>query len=174
MEFLTSESLCSKLRMPASSRLQKVHNVDLALEALKQSSAGPAKDITSRNIVDGHMEKTLGLMWHIIFGFQLDKILNEERLAKEIQHLEKSLMYRVQIGEAEAKAGFAFTLEAKQRDLKDNVFGSEGDDWSSSQKIKLLLQWARLVCAHYGIEVGTKPIKMLAMINCDLFLRLKI
>lgn len=27
--------------------------------------------ITARDIVDGHREKTLNLLWHIIFGFQV-------------------------------------------------------------------------------------------------------
>ena len=37
---LSNNSLTSKLRMPAVSRLQKVHNVDMALLALKSSRAG--------------------------------------------------------------------------------------------------------------------------------------
>ncbi len=41
MEILSSNSnLTAKLRMPAVSRLQKVHNVDLGLAALKSSRAG--------------------------------------------------------------------------------------------------------------------------------------
>ena len=27
------------------------------------------------------------------------------------------------------------------------------NDWAKSLKFKLLLEWARLVCAHYGLEV---------------------
>jgi hypothetical protein len=41
MEILTqNETLTSKLRMPAVSRLQKVHNIDLALTALKSARCG--------------------------------------------------------------------------------------------------------------------------------------
>ncbi len=100
MELLTSSSSCehhlsSRLRMPAHSRLQKVHNVDLALTALRRaSSAPPPAEITPRCIVDGHREKTLSLLWHVILGFQLDRILDEERLRQELEHLEKSLRYR--------------------------------------------------------------------------------
>lgn len=45
MEVLTNNNsnLTSKLRIPAVSRLQKVHNVDLALGALKSSRAGKTR-----------------------------------------------------------------------------------------------------------------------------------
>ncbi len=90
-----SSRVCSKLRMPAQSRLQKVHNVELALAVLRRtSSAPPPEDINSRAVVDGHREKTLALLWHIILGFQLDRILDEEKLRQELEHLEKSLRYR--------------------------------------------------------------------------------
>ncbi len=168
MELLTSSSdsgearLCSRLRMPTQSRLQKVHNVDLALSVLRSSSsAPPPADITSRAIVDGHREKTLALLWHVILGFQLDRILDEEKLRQELEHLEKSLRYRVQIRDAEAVRGFAFVAECRQRELKggeEEFLSSLGEkedehEWVKGEKIRMLLKWSRLVCAHYGIEV---------------------
>jgi hypothetical protein len=36
---------------------------------------GLPDSISSRDIVDGHMEKTLNLLWHIIFGFQVSQML---------------------------------------------------------------------------------------------------
>ena len=91
MELLTNTSLSPRLRIPAGSRLQKIHNVDLALSALRATKSGFPESICSKNIVEGHLEKTLGLMWHIIFGFQLDRILDVERLQREVKHLRKSL-----------------------------------------------------------------------------------
>lgn len=146
------------MRMPAQSRLQKVHNVELALKALRNSGNGLPKDIDARSIVDGHMEKTLSLMWHIIYGFQLDRILDEGRLQTEIKHLFKSLEYRRQIGDQEASKGMNYILECKRRSLAEN-FGkttevtSTENDWMTAPKMKLLLEWARLVCAHYALEV---------------------
>jgi len=117
--------------------------------------------------------------------FQLDAILDPEKLSKEIHFLEKSLEYRVRTGDTEAKwvkrtdligrsfsyyhfkltflfvwfftfnnyrNGLNFSMECKRRALKENqTFDTK--DWSLSCKMKLLLQWARLVCAHYGLEV---------------------
>jgi abnormal spindle-like microcephaly-associated protein len=110
---------------------------------------------TFRDIVNAHMEKTLALLWHLIFGFQLGQILNEERLTKEVAYLGKSLKFKALIGEAEAKTGLHFVVECKQRDLKDeaNEYTKDPNDWAKSVKFQLLLQWARLVCAHYGLEV---------------------
>jgi abnormal spindle-like microcephaly-associated protein len=160
MEFLLSSSgvrLSDRLRMPVVSRLQKVHNVDVALSALKSSHAGLPASLSARDIVDGHLEKTLGLMWHIIFAFQLDLILDEERLQREVDHLRKSLRYRAQIRDREALAGEQFVRECMQRELADEAAADAvkdpEDDWAKSSKMKLLLWWTRLVCAHYGIEV---------------------
>ena len=171
MESLTtgsgsSERLSDKLRMPAGSRLQKLHNVDTALSALRSSEAGLPASITAKDIVDGHLEKTLALMWHVIFGFQLDRILDEDRLKCETDHLRKSLRYRAQIKDREALAGSHFILECQQRELAEESSAVEAaaaaatkrvfdgkDDWADSRKMRLLLKWARLVCAHYGVEV---------------------
>ncbi|TRY62673.1 hypothetical protein TCAL_08689 [Tigriopus californicus] len=125
---------------------------------LRNTGNGIPKDIDARSVVDGHMEKTLSLMWHIIYGFQLDRILNEGRLQTEVKHLFKSLEYRRQIGDQEAAKGLDFILDCKRRSLAEE-FGKTPaiapleNDWMNSSKIKLLLEWARLVCAHYGLEV---------------------
>ena len=167
MEFLMpgSERLSDKLRMPAGSRLQKMHNVDTALGALRASGAGLPKSITAKDVVDGHLEKTLALMWHVIFGFQLDRILDEERLQSEVDHLRKSLRYRVQMKDPEALSGSHFVLECNQRELVEETNATAGqavdaeNDWAKSRKMRLLLKWARLVCAHYGVEVSEKDSK---------------
>ena len=66
------------LRMPAGSRLQKKHNVQLALTALERcglslhglQERGMRGDITSDDIVSGHREKTLALLWRIIANWR--------------------------------------------------------------------------------------------------------
>ncbi|KAK3908959.1 Protein abnormal spindle [Frankliniella fusca] len=71
MELILSDhSLHHRLRVPPISRLQKVHNVDLALGALTAAGYELSGGITSKDIVDGHREKTLSLLWQIIYKFQ--------------------------------------------------------------------------------------------------------
>jgi len=158
MEILTSQNITSKLRIPVVSRLQNIHNVDLALKALAKSEAGmpPHHTITSKDIVNGHMEKTLGLLWHLIFGFQLGQILHEDRLSKEIQFLEKCLHFKaLSVNDESALAGFNFVNECKRRELKEEgtQLFNDKNDWAKTEKFKLLLKWARLVCSIHGIEV---------------------
>ncbi|XP_034231322.1 protein abnormal spindle [Thrips palmi] len=71
MELITkTNNLHGKLRVPAISRLQKLHNVELALNALKEAGYALCGGIQAKDIADGHREKTLSLLWQIIYKFQ--------------------------------------------------------------------------------------------------------
>ncbi|XP_074524073.1 abnormal spindle-like microcephaly-associated protein [Halichoeres trimaculatus] len=147
MELLIQDwSLSVKLRLPAISRLQKVHNVDLALQVLKgrgvdlKDEHGAAID--ARDIVDGHREKTLSLLWKIIFAFQVEVILNEDQLREEIGFLRRSLRTQRRLASLKADRGFhpspAESLAAYKH---------------SSAKITLLMEWVRAVCDFYNLRV---------------------
>lgn len=73
---LVKENLVNELRVPAVSRLQKIHNVKIAFDALKAAGFEILHDITPKDIVEGHREKTMSFLWQIIYKFQ------EPRLAK--------------------------------------------------------------------------------------------
>jgi abnormal spindle-like microcephaly-associated protein len=62
MEVILLRDLTKKLRTPAISRLQKIHNVDVALIALREADYQILGDITAKDIADGHREKTLSLL----------------------------------------------------------------------------------------------------------------
>lgn len=104
---LLEENLAIKrnLRVPAISRLQKIHNIDVVFTILKDIGIDMEKDgtfsflclvdfhsnfaiyenvfdptlyafisakkVTSRDVVDGHREKTLHLLWTIILKYQV-------------------------------------------------------------------------------------------------------
>ncbi|KAM7409265.1 hypothetical protein PAMA_000966 [Pampus argenteus] len=147
MELLIQEwSLSTKLRLPAISRLQKVHNVDIALKVLK-SKGVDLKDergfiIDSRDIVDGHREKTLCLLWKIIFTFQVEVILDEDQLREEICFLKRTL---------HTKRRLAF-LRA-DRVPGPSPVGARVPYEHSSAKITLLMSWVRAVCDFYNLKV---------------------
>ena len=153
MEILTKEQgLINNLRIPKTA-MQKKHNVGIALEALAKSAAGPPPEkASSKDIVDGHMQKTLDLLWHVIFGFQIGQLLSVEKLSKEIEFLEKTLNHEVRTGNKKATAGWNFYLETKRRELQGHR-DQKDDTLMRNEKIVLLLRWARLVCAHYGLEI---------------------
>lgn len=92
---LLRDDLSSQLRVPAISRTQRIHNVGVALKALEQANfnlTGIDFDpflsikfeigidrgiflgkITPADIADGHREKTLSLLWQIIYQFRAPK-----------------------------------------------------------------------------------------------------
>ncbi|KAH8346672.1 hypothetical protein KR084_007858, partial [Drosophila pseudotakahashii] len=70
---LLRDDLTRQLRVPAISRLQRIFNVKLALGALGEANFQLGGDITASDIVDGHREKTLSLLWQIIYKFRSPK-----------------------------------------------------------------------------------------------------
>ncbi|KAM6962532.1 abnormal spindle-like microcephaly-associated protein [Aplochiton taeniatus] len=144
--FIQDWSLSRKLRIPAISRLQKVHNVDIALQVLKTKDVDLKDDhgavIESRDIVDGHREKTLALLWKIIFAFQVEVILDEEQLKEEISFLKRTWRTKQRLASLRADKG-GLCKPAKP--------------WApfqhSSPKITLLMDWVNAVSDFYNLKV---------------------
>uniref|UniRef100_A0A3Q3F812 Abnormal spindle-like microcephaly-associated protein homolog n=1 Tax=Kryptolebias marmoratus TaxID=37003 RepID=A0A3Q3F812_KRYMA len=139
MELLVQDwSLSAKLRLPAISRLQKVHNVDIALHVLKDKGI-ELKDehgtiIDSRDIVDGHREKTLSLLWKILFAFHV--ILNEDQLREEIFFLKRTLKTKRRLASLRA-----------DRDVPVSPAETRRPYEHTSTKIPLLMDW---VCSCFS------------------------
>ncbi|XP_045431978.1 abnormal spindle-like microcephaly-associated protein isoform X2 [Pipistrellus kuhlii] len=143
VELLTRNwGLSRQLRMPAISRLQKVHNVDLALQALRargvslQDEQGSA--ILAKDIVDRHREKTLALLWRMALAFQVDIALNADELKEEIDYLRSAWRARKSSPAPSRRADTALR---------------EQTDQERPESVRLLLEWARAVCAFYGAQV---------------------
>ncbi|XP_071388056.1 abnormal spindle-like microcephaly-associated protein [Centroberyx affinis] len=143
--FIQDWSLSRKLRLPAISRLQKVHNVDIALHVLKTKGVDLKDEhgsvIDSRDIVDGHREKTLSLLWKIIFAFQVEVILDEEQLREEIGFLKRTLRTKRRLASLRADQGL------QQGPAKARVPYQH-----SSAKITLLMDWVNAVCDFYNLR----------------------
>ncbi|THD19867.1 Abnormal spindle protein [Fasciola hepatica] len=80
-------NLMSLVRFPAISRLQKIHNVGLALKAFEESGRVCMPDgsrIDPRDIVDGHHEKCLTLLWCLLLRYQVLALVDEALLDGEI------------------------------------------------------------------------------------------
>ncbi|XP_050438518.1 protein abnormal spindle isoform X3 [Adelges cooleyi] len=67
--------LSQKLRLPAISKLQKIHNVNLAMERISDHITIEG-NINTRDIVNGHREKMLSLFWQIIYKYLTPKYNN--------------------------------------------------------------------------------------------------
>ncbi|NWR28219.1 ASPM protein, partial [Tachuris rubrigastra] len=146
VELLTKNwNLSKQLRVPAISRLQKMHNVDIVLNVLKERGIHlkdeSGASIDSRDIVDRHRERTLALLWQIVFAFQVDVFLNVEQLKEEIEFLNNSHKRKAQLS---ALKTFPNCVE------EDNVNSSPQ---SYSENVKLLMAWVNAVCGFYNIKV---------------------
>ncbi|KAL6073202.1 hypothetical protein STEG23_031590 [Scotinomys teguina] len=145
MELLTQNwDLSKKLRIPAISRVQKMHNVDIVLQVLKsrgvQLTDEHGNTIVSKDIVDRHREKTLGLLWKIAFAFQVDISLNLDQLKEEIDFLKHTHNIK--------RACHSQADTNKQKDKrKSGSFEHYGDS------VKLLMDWVNAVCAFYNKQV---------------------
>uniref|UniRef100_A0A8C7YAM8 Calponin-homology (CH) domain-containing protein n=1 Tax=Oryzias sinensis TaxID=183150 RepID=A0A8C7YAM8_9TELE len=145
MELLTLDwRLSAKLRLPAISRLQKIHNVDLALQVLKAKGIDLKDEhgsiIDSRDIVDGHREKTLSLLWKIIFAFHVCIFFNQ--LRQEIGFLRRTLRTKRRLARVRADQGI------QPSPMKTRVSYEH-----TSTKITLLMEWVRAVCNFYNLKV---------------------
>ncbi|CAL8089046.1 unnamed protein product [Calicophoron daubneyi] len=128
-------TLMSLVRFPAISRLQKIHNVDLALRTFDQCGNLTMADgtkIDPRDIVDGHREKSLTLLWCLLLRYQVAALVDIGCLNEEIRRL---------------RLKFADTREDS---LFSNVpFEDEEED---AIHAKLLL-WAASVVRLYDLKV---------------------
>ena len=69
------------------SRLQKLHNVSLILNALyKGADVRP----NPKQIVDGQRDVTLALLWRLLYEFELRMLIQPDRVLEEVQSIRRS------------------------------------------------------------------------------------
>ncbi|KDO23397.1 hypothetical protein SPRG_11489 [Saprolegnia parasitica CBS 223.65] len=139
--------LSPQLRLPAVSRLQKVHNVKVALSFLEEHCQLQLNAVESscavtnyqpttigpKDIVDGHREKTLALLWKLISHFKISHVVDVALVATEIDRVKRRW------------SGLAAQVYATIHD---------GDVNDNNRSIpQLLLEWCRVVCANYHLAI---------------------
>ncbi|NXI16519.1 ASPM protein, partial [Irena cyanogastra] len=148
VELLTKNwSLSKQLRVPAISRLQKMHNVDIVLNVLKERGVHlkdeTGASIDSRDIVDRHRERTLALLWKIVFAFQVDVFLNVEHLKEEIEFLKNMHKTKALLGQIKTSPNY-FRVQEDRSNFSSQTY---------SENVKLLMAWVNAVCRFYNIKV---------------------
>lgn len=95
MELITgARGLTQHCRVPAISRLQKIYNVNMALDALHQAGYILEGNINAKSIADGHCEKTLSLLWQIIHKYQAPRF---DRAARVIQRWWRAQLWYIRV-----------------------------------------------------------------------------
>ncbi|XP_074207690.1 abnormal spindle-like microcephaly-associated protein isoform X1 [Camelus bactrianus] len=150
MELLTRNwNLSKKLRIPAISRLQKMHNVDIVLQILKsqgiQLNDEHGNAILSKDIVDRHREKTLALLWKIALAFQVNISLNVDQLKEEIDFLKHTQTMKRAVS---ALPGCSDGHVNQEKDRRRSAYLEQ-----HSESTKLLMDWVNAVCDFYNKKV---------------------
>lgn len=86
------DGLIRRCRAPAISLLQKVHNAEVALGALRRAGGVLAGDVTAKDIAHGDRTKTLSLLWQIVHRIEEPRL---DRAARAIQRWWRSRVRQV-------------------------------------------------------------------------------
>ncbi|GAD94359.1 calmodulin-binding protein Sha1 [Paecilomyces variotii No. 5] len=83
--------LSQHLKLPCVGRVTKLFNVQIALSALQgvKSVGVIVNDIRAEDIVDGHREKTIALLWSLVGKWGLEGLIDWDDVRKEIIRLER-------------------------------------------------------------------------------------
>ncbi|KAH0285417.1 hypothetical protein M436DRAFT_76077 [Aureobasidium namibiae CBS 147.97] len=129
----TTQILSQHLKFPCNSKVQKMYNVQVALSALTgaRGLAGTAiETIKADDVVNGHREKTLSLLWALVSRWGLGYLVDWDELKKETLRFSK---YSAQ------PVGINYALSEEQPD--------------TNEQGPLLKEWAASVCQQHKVIV---------------------
>ncbi|KAI1316955.1 hypothetical protein EDD11_009199 [Mortierella claussenii] len=129
-------NLCLKMKFPTLSKAHMQQNVNIALNALVKhgiSLEGTRGGVvTARDIVEGHREKTFGLLWKLILNWKVSVLLDLAVLEAEINAL---------------KAEYRRLYGNDQPDRVDTVY-------FTSDQLSALLRWCQAIGSFYDLSIS--------------------
>lgn len=130
--------LSQQLKFPCLGRATKLHNVQVALNALHnvQGMAALMQDITAEDIVDGFREKTVRLLWGLTNKWGLGGLVDWADVEREIKRLRR------------ANSGM---FNDSQDFLVDVSEDGEANGYSRYRT--MLVSWAQVISKTRGITV---------------------
>jgi abnormal spindle-like microcephaly-associated protein len=135
--------LSQHLKYPAIGRAQKVYNIQIALAALANFPGMPSaalSGIKAEDIVDGHREKTLSLLWSLVGKCGLGSLVDWPQIVKETERF-RTQWYN-------ARNGF------QGRDLDSDAEEEGGVELDGMAYHKrLLLSWSRSIARLHNLRV---------------------
>lgn len=138
------KSIMRSLRLPAISRLQKLHNVNVALTQLRNHGIFIPDDLSAHHIVDAHREMVLKLMWSVIAHSCMSKLLEGGQVQQEIDNVMWSNKARRKIEGLSSRNSARLSLEKHY----------SPDDPPEKIVQSLLFRWCKAVCAPFGIKLS--------------------
>jgi abnormal spindle-like microcephaly-associated protein len=158
----SSQDLSESLRVPAVSRLQKLHNVGLVLKKVygvgKSLSTQPNSQSVSddsimivseaKNIVDGDRDKTLYILWKILYKFESRMPLDPTKILLEVASIEGNKGWRKSIYSEEEALTLAVRVNMKISEVRGRSESGEGPD--NLAVAGALLKWVDAIASQYG------------------------
>lgn len=137
-------SLSAHLKYPCPSRTQKIHNAHVALAALSRAphTAAVVRDIRPEDIVDGHREKTVRLLWELVSRWGLERLVDFALVRREIDRLRRCCRRNVDDDDGEDAALDALMREADSASTP-----------AQQQRKTLLHAWAAAAARIQGVRV---------------------
>lgn len=128
--------LSQHLKVPCIARTQKVYNVQVALSALRgvPGIGRIVDELRAEDIVDGHRERTVTLLWGLVRKWGLTKLVDFDHLRREIGRLDR------------------FDRGTNENNPEVDEDGGEGVRGLAKQT-SLLKEWARAIAARHGLQV---------------------
>ncbi|KAI9806063.1 MAG: hypothetical protein M1833_004470 [Piccolia ochrophora] len=137
--------LSRHLKFPPSGHALKIHNVHIALAALDGVTNGlsPFCGVKAEDIVNGHREKTVGLLWGLVSQWGLNALLDWEALKKEIKRLKRR-------AQESAPSNMEEMLAVEKASEEESAY----EESEEQEKQTLLLQrWASNIARLHGLRV---------------------
>jgi hypothetical protein len=140
-----ASSLSEQLRVPAISRLQKIHNVTIVMQALANHATFLLDGCTTKekflngvkDIVDGDRDSTLLLLWKIMYAFELQLSIDVSSILSEIEMIQNDKRW---------KSLFAEPAGYMNKVLNLNT----SEEYSVEQALQL---WCQTIVAPYDMTV---------------------
>jgi abnormal spindle-like microcephaly-associated protein len=135
--------LSQHLKYPAIGRAQKVYNVHIALSALRGVRGIPVQaidGIKAEDIVDGHREKTLSLLWTLVGKCGLGSLVDWRQIVKETDRLREEW--------------YATRDNCAERDLDSEDEEATTEREGLKYHTRLLLSWSRSIARLHGIKIS--------------------
>ena len=139
-EVLTNSSgPMSDVKCPAKSPAVMKFNINLALDAFQKRGCNVKLCAKAEDIMKGHHERTLSLLWNVMMHWQVMDMIDVQALSDEVDRIRYWRRDSVSDGRRSSVASNSGIVDTQI--------------YMNSDKLRLLLLWCRGVCARHGVRV---------------------
>lgn len=139
-----NNELSSQLRVPAISRLQKIHNNKVILDMLMTTTPSESETM-SKKIADGDVESILVVLWKMLFQFELQGDSDDADKNNNNKNKKNGFLTKEEIRKE---------IAILQKEIRSKLdFSSPVEEVESGDFASLLLTWIQLVVEPYGLPV---------------------